>query len=261
MKKVIAVAVLAITLVISFTATVFAYPNYDGYINDYADILTDEQEQQLEIKLGDYDKKTSTQIAVAIVQSLEGEDIDSYSINLADKWAPGQEEKDNGIILLIAMEEREMRIEVGYGLEGDVTDIEAKHIIDDTIVPNFKSENYYQGIDAGTSAIISSIETEFVNEATPVEDFDGSILLILIIVFVVFVVFIIIVNEPGSSYSTSSYSGYTPRSTYRPSTFTSTPRSSYSSRSPSISSTPKISTPKITFGGGGFGGGGAKGKW
>lgn len=221
MKKVIAVAVLAITLVISSTATVFAYPEYDGYVNDYADILTDAQEEQLETKLGDYDKKTSTQIAVAIVQSLEGEDIDSYSIHLADKWAPGQEDKDNGIILLITMEEREMRIEVGYGLEGDVTDIEAKHIIDDTIVPNFKSENYYQGIDEGTSEIISSIETEFVNEATPVES-DVSIWVLLLIILIVF---IIVAAEATSGVPAAKRSS------------------------------------GIKFGGGGFGGGGAKGKW
>src|SRR5437763_1057280 len=119
-----------------FITPVFAdYPNYSGYVNDFAHILSDQFIQQLDNKLAAFDKKTTDQIAVVTIQTTKSETIEEYSIHLADKWKPGQKGKDNGVIMLFAMQDRQMRIEVGRGLEGDLTDIQARHILDTIIRP------------------------------------------------------------------------------------------------------------------------------
>ena len=90
-----------------------AYPNYSGYVNDFARVLSDGFIQQLETKLTAFDQKTTNQIVVVTVDTVQPETIEEYAIHLADKWKPGQKGKDNGIIMLFAMRDREMRIEVG----------------------------------------------------------------------------------------------------------------------------------------------------
>src|SRR5438477_290242 len=115
-------------LFLFFALPVFAdYPSYQGYVNDFAHILGTVETQHLASLLSAFDQKTSDQIAVVTVQTTQPETIEEYSIHLADKWKPGQKGKDNGIIMLFAMQDRQMRIEVGRGLEGNLTDIQAKH--------------------------------------------------------------------------------------------------------------------------------------
>ncbi len=134
-------------------------------VNDYAGILTDAQQQSLEVKLTRFNDSTSTQITVVIVPRLDGMDVADAANELGRNWGVGQIKKNNGVILLISKEDRKLNISPGYGLEGALPDITCKEIIDDIIVPKFKGEDYYRGIDEGTDAIMQAVKGEFT--ATP----------------------------------------------------------------------------------------------
>ena len=127
-------------------------------VNDFTGTLTLDQRQALENKLVAFDDSTSTQIAVVIIPSLNGRDIADYNIELSRAWGVGGKESNNGIVLLIAKNDRKLNIATGYGVEGALPDITAKHIIDDIIRPNFKGDDYYRGINEGTSAIIQAVK-------------------------------------------------------------------------------------------------------
>lgn len=155
-----------------FVAVVlFAAPNYSkpvGHVNDFANIMSDESKQQLESQLWDYREKTSIELAVVTVPSLEGLTVEEYSLGLSQVWGVGDKKKDNGIVLLIAPNERKMRIETGYGIEPDLTDAQCGRIIRDVIIPYFK-ESVNQpndvaknakltgGIIAGVNAILAGL--------------------------------------------------------------------------------------------------------
>lgn len=115
----------------------------------------------LEKQLKDHEKKTSNQIAVYIIPSLEGENLEEFSIKVAETWKLGQKGKDNGVLLLVAKEDRKIRIEVGYGLEGDLTDIMCRYIIENEIKPYFKKGEYDVGIQNGVKIIMKTIEGEY----------------------------------------------------------------------------------------------------
>ena len=138
-----------------------AQSNPPRLVNDYTNTLTEAQRQALENKLVSYDTSTSNQIAVVIISSLEGYDIADYALKLYRKWGIGNKDINNGVLVLVAKDDRKIRIEVGYGLEGAIPDITAKHIIEETITPAFKEENYYRGLDQGTDYIIKAAAGEF----------------------------------------------------------------------------------------------------
>ena len=142
-------------------------PPLKSRVVDLAGILTPSQIYKLEEKLYLFEKRTSNQIAVLTIPSLEGEDIEEYSIKVAEKWKLGIKGKDNGVLLLVAMKERKIRIEVGYGLEGALPDILAFNIIRTQIAPYFKKGRYYEGILTGVESIIDAIKGEYVAEAPP----------------------------------------------------------------------------------------------
>jgi len=130
-------------------------------VTDLAGLLSAGQVEQLNDLLLDYEAHTSNQFAVLIIPSLEGEVLESYSIEVAGAWALGQADKDNGLLLLVALAERRLRIEVGYGLEGVLTDAFSGRVIDHTIVPYFKKEQYFKGITAGLLELIRQTGEEF----------------------------------------------------------------------------------------------------
>jgi len=136
-------------------------PSLSAPITDLAGLLSADQAQQLNELLLDYETETSNQFAVLIIPSLEGEVLESYSIRVAETWALGQADKDNGLLLLVALAERRLRIEVGYGLEGVLTDAFCGRVIDHTIVPYFKNERYFEGISAGLLDLIRQTGDEF----------------------------------------------------------------------------------------------------
>ncbi|HJU45365.1 MAG TPA: TPM domain-containing protein [Chitinophagaceae bacterium] len=136
-------------------------PNPPRLVNDFAHVLTPDQIATLEQKLVDYDDSTSTQVAVITIQTTGDYDIQQVALAYLREWGIGNAKTNNGIVLLAAIQDRKIRIETGYGMEGAIPDITAKAIIDNEIAPNFKAGNYYRGFDEATNAIIKAAEGEY----------------------------------------------------------------------------------------------------
>lgn len=133
------------------------YPAPTGFVNDLAGLLPAETKSSLELLLRKYEKDTSIEIAVITVKSLEGLTVEDYTIGLAKKWGVGKKGKNNGIVLLIAPEERKVRIEVGYGLEPDLTDVQAGRIIREIITPIYKAGRMADSVVSGAEAILKTL--------------------------------------------------------------------------------------------------------
>ncbi len=161
-------------------------PSPEKLVNDYTNTLTEDQKQSLENKLVAFDDSTSTQIAVVIIPSLEGYDVAEYNVALGRAWGVGGKEFSNGVILLIAKNDRKLNIATGYGVEGALPDITAKHIIEDVIKPNFKGDDYYRGIDEGTDAIIKAVKGEYKTPRQKKSIGSGSGKFIIIIIIIIF---------------------------------------------------------------------------
>lgn len=136
-------------------------PPLTARVNDYADMLSPATQRQLENSLAAFEEAESTQVAVLTIPTLKGETIEEFSIRVADQWKIGQKGLDNGAILLIAKKDRKLRIEVGYGLEGKLTDLIAGRIIREIIVPQFRAGNFDQGVINGVNAIMEAVKGEF----------------------------------------------------------------------------------------------------
>ncbi len=138
------------------------FPELTGRVVDRANVLNHIEKSNLEKRLEEYEKKTGNQMAVCFINTTDYYTIEDYSIRLAEKWKIGYKGKDNGIIMLFAMEDRKMRIEVGYGLEPYLTDLEAKLLIERVLVPHFRQAKYYDGIKKAIDFIEK--ETMFLTE-------------------------------------------------------------------------------------------------
>ena len=136
-------------------------PQLQGRVNDYGAMLSSGTKQQLEQLLQVLEQQESTQIVVLTINSLEGDNLENFSIRVVEKWKIGQKGLDNGVLLLIAKEDRKLRIEVGYGLEGKLTDLVAGRIIRDVITPKFKMGNFDQGVIDGINSLVSVVRGEF----------------------------------------------------------------------------------------------------
>ncbi|WP_411821634.1 TPM domain-containing protein [Leptospira sp. 'Mane'] len=136
-------------------------PELSKRVTDQAGILSEETIKNLETKLKAQEESTSNQIAVFTLSSLDGETIEDAAIQVFDKWKLGQKSKNNGILLIVAPTERKMRIEVGRGLEGALTDVQAYRIIQTEIKPKFKAGDMNGGVEAGVNAIIGTISGEY----------------------------------------------------------------------------------------------------
>ncbi len=148
-------------------------PFLSGRVNDYAGILSSQTVVDLENQLRDHESKTSNQVALLTVSSLEGGSLEEFSLRVAESWKLGQKEKDNGALLLIAKEDRKLRIEVGDGLEGVLTDARSSQIIRHEIVPHFKNGDYDAGVRAGVTAILQTIDGTYVREESDAGFQDG----------------------------------------------------------------------------------------
>ena len=154
-------AVIILIILLSSQLHALDVPPLKGRVNDYAGMLSSYAEGQLDSLLRDLEKTDSTQLVVITIPSLEGEDLEGFSIKLAEQWKIGQKGLDNGAILLIAKGERKVRIEVGYGLEGTLTDLMAGRIIRNVIVPQFKAGNFDQGVLNGVQAMSGVVRGEY----------------------------------------------------------------------------------------------------
>jgi len=132
-------------------------PKLERRVTDLAGLLEPSQSDALETRLKELENTDSTQIAVLILPSLEGEALEDFSERTASAWSLGQKGRDNGALLLVAMRERKLRIEVGYGLEGSLTDARSRRIIETEILPRFRQQDFSGGIDAGVAAIIATV--------------------------------------------------------------------------------------------------------
>lgn len=154
-------------LLLSLQISVYAFTVPDrptGYVNDYAGILSADVKQNLEEKLQSFTASTSNEIAVVTIPSLEGETVERYATKLFETWKIGTAKNDNGVLLLISRDDRELRIEVGYGLEGAIPDILASDIIENHITPSFKAGDYDTGVLNGVLAIMEASNGEYVQE-------------------------------------------------------------------------------------------------
>lgn len=136
-------------------------PNPPMLVNDLAHVMDAGESQQLEAKLENFARTTSTQITVVTIKSLGSYDISEYAVNLGRLWGIGQKEKNNGVLVLAAIDDHKVNISTGYGLEGALPDAICARIIRNEIVPNFKQGDYYEGFDKAADAIIAATKGEY----------------------------------------------------------------------------------------------------
>lgn len=185
MKKLLILLLFTLSYGSVFSQEFPAKPN--TLVNDYTQTLSAAQIAKLEQKLVAFDDSTSSQIAVAIVKTVGDYDINEYALELGRKWGVGGKEKNNGVILVVAIGDRKLSIQTGYGLEGALPDIYTKRIIENDIKPFFKEGDYYSGIDNGTNSIISLIKGEYkvAKKAKSNDNKSGAGFIVLLIIIVI----------------------------------------------------------------------------
>jgi len=149
---------LAAMLLTAATAAALNVPFLSGRVTDNAEVLNDGTRRSITERLKAHEDRTGDQIAVLTVPSLEGESIEEYAVKVFESWKLGKKGKDNGVLVIVAPKDRRMRIEVGYGLEGTLTDLAAGRIVRNVMTPRFKAGDYNGGIDAGVQAILDLLE-------------------------------------------------------------------------------------------------------
>ena len=156
---------------------------------DYIGLLSKTEKSSLENKLIRYSDSTSTQIVIAIVRTLNGDDITLVGAEWGEKWGIGQANKDNGILILLAKDDREIDINTGYGIEYRLSDIDAERVINRIIIPQFKQGDFYSGLDKGTDAIFQVLNGEFKGLRQSNNDkFPFEVFIFLFVIFIIFVV-------------------------------------------------------------------------
>ena len=250
LKKII---VLCFFIFYNFNSFGLAVPSLSGPVVDKAGILSRNEFNKIESFLLDLNNKSQIQIAVLIIPSLEGESIEDYSMQVAEKWKLGDKEKDSGALLVVAVKDKKLRIEVGYGLEENLTDSRSGQIIRNFIAPQFRSGNYGEGIYDGIKAMAayaSEDESLLKEIAVSDEDDEGGfphILLFLIFAYLMiskflpgglFWIFYLLSRRGRASSTGSFFGGSIGRSSGR-----------------------GFSGGGFSGGGGSFGGGGASGGW
>ena len=174
-------------------------PSFQTSVYDYANILKSNEKQQLEEKLVRYSDSTTTQIVVITIESLKGEDVGVLATNWAQKWGIGQAKEDNGVIILVSKNDRKISIRPGYGLEDRLIAATCGQIIDYVITPEFKSGNYYNGLDKGADAIFEVIIGKYKGERKQNKKGDFPFLPIIIVVIILIVILSKNKNNGGNS--------------------------------------------------------------
>lgn len=157
---------LLVPLFLLFTVTCYTQeippkPNPPRLVNDLAHVMSSDQVAALEQKLVAYDDSTSNQIAIVTIESTNGGSIEDMALKIMRDWGVGNKKTNNGLVILASMNDHKIYIATGYGLEGSIPDVTAKSIIDNEIVPNFRSQNYYRGFDEATDAIFKAAAGEY----------------------------------------------------------------------------------------------------
>ena len=157
---------LTVAILVAGQATA-EFPELTGRVVDSANMLSSSLESELVATLAQHEQETTNQVVVATIPSLEGMALSQYSVDLSREWQLGQANRDNGVLLLIAQEERKVRIEVGYGLEGVLTDVISFDIINRIIQPAFRQGDFDGGVRNSVSAILAAIKGEYVAQPQP----------------------------------------------------------------------------------------------
>ena len=165
-------------------------PNPPRLVVDNANILSPEELNALEHKLVALDDSTSNQIVILTVPSLDDQPIEDVAVNTFRSWGIGNKKTNNGVLILVAVNDRKVKIEVGYGLEGAIPDVTCKDIIDNFISPNFKQSQYYKGLDAATDNLAKAAAGEYKTQRQGSKASGGSGLLVFIVMLVIVFIFI-----------------------------------------------------------------------
>ncbi len=238
------VAAVFVLAIISGAASALDFPRLTGRVVDNAGLISNTGEAQLDALLKQHEEKTSNQVVVVTLTSLQGTTIEDFGYQLGRHWGIGQKGRDNGLLLIVAPNERKVRIEVGYGLEGTMTDALAKSVIDGVIVPKFRAGQFEDGISSGVQAIIGILEGNG-PEWGPKEESDeldagGVLFLLLLFGFFAFAIWTMYRNRDGHSGGWTVGSGRRGHRGYGSGGF---------------------GGGGFSGGGGGFGGGGGSGGW
>jgi uncharacterized protein len=213
-------------LLTAFAAVALTFPALTGRVVDQANVISADARSSIESKLADLETKSGIQLVVATVNSLEGQEIEPYANALFRQWKLGEKAKNNGVLLLVAPKERRVRIEVGYGVEGTLTDAVAKIIIANAITPRLKAGNFSEGITRGVDDIITVLTTDASDwEKRPSVRLDNqgaddpanwifiAIIIVILVLLIVspgfrWVFFNVVLNILASSSSSSGSGGF-----------------------------------------------------
>jgi len=194
------------TLVLASVALAYNFPPLTGRVVDQANLMSAQDRSDLEAKLKDLEDRSGIQLVVATVRSLEGGDVETYANQLFRTWKLGEAKKNNGVLLLVAPNEHKVRIEVGYGLEGTLTDALSSVIISSAIVPRFKAGDFTGGIERGVDGIITVLSGDTADwqpkpsvRAEDPPQLSNELFSILFLLMLVFVVWSLIRGARGPS--------------------------------------------------------------
>ena len=185
-----------LVLALLFSITTFSQgfeipkkPQLQTSVYDYVNLLSSSQKSNLESKLVRYSDTTSTQIVIAIISSTEGEDINYLAANWGEKWGIGDAEKDNGILVLLAKDDKKIAIQNGRGVEHLLTDFQSKRIIERVIIPEFRKGDFYSGLNKGSDYIFRTLNGEFKgSRKQDSQGFDPGVIFFILIVVVLFII-------------------------------------------------------------------------
>jgi uncharacterized protein len=200
-KVLIAVFIFQILSFQLFAQNFPAQPNPPRLVNDFANILSPAEREALEQKLVAYDDSTSTQIAIVTIESLEGAEVGSYAAELGEKWGVGSKKNLNGVMILMAKQERKVTIRTGYGVEEKLGSIICDRIIKNTLIPNFKQGDFYAGFDEATNEIMARLSGMYVNDEKGKAKGIPSWTIILFIFIIFFILPLIFRRRGGSTFS------------------------------------------------------------
>lgn len=255
-------------------------PHFTGFVNDYADVLSSECESKIASLCRDIEQNTTAEIAVVTMKSLEGEDLEMYANELFRENGVGKTDVNNGLMILVFIEDREYRVEVGYGLEGTIPDVRASHIAEDNLVPKFKQGDYCGGLydtvdEIGKYIIAETTETSQVptenKPDTSIIIWIGIILFIVLLGIVIFNSFDSSSGKSETSKSEKKYDGTAYVPVPLPFPYKKKKKDEDEDDddsdddddddSDSHSSSSSSNSGGFSFGGGSSGGGGASGRW
>jgi uncharacterized protein len=262
-------SVFGILLLCTFlcTNTLFAQfdipekPSLQTSVYDYANLLNTNEKQNLERDLVKYSDSTSTQLVIAIIGSTNGENINYLAANWGEKWGIGDAEKDNGILILLAKNDRKIAISTGRGTEHLLTDAMSKRIIERQIIPYFKQNDYYSGLQYGIRAIYQVMSGEYINTNSGNSDFPIGFVIFLFFVFVLIIIALSKHNKGGDNHNGKHFRRDRTGSIFDAIILSNMGRSSGGGWSGGSSGGFGGGGFSGGFGGGSFGGGGASGGW